>query len=222
MGPAVRAAAADARRQIVEIAEQRGDARHAARARSSRCSRTRRSSARARAARTRPGCRCSPSASRSPRSRSTSRPARSGSTAIAAIHDVGRVINPLGASSQIEGGIIQGIGHTLSEERLHDPRTGRDPHDEPRRLPAADDRRRAGDRQRARRRARRAPDEPRLEGARRAADRPDRGGDRERDPRRDRRRRAAAADHPRGDAARAPRGRGAAAREEQRGAPAGV
>jgi CO/xanthine dehydrogenase Mo-binding subunit len=44
---------------------------------------------------------------------------------IAAIHDVGRVINPLGASSQIEGGIIQGIGHTLSEERLHDPATGR-------------------------------------------------------------------------------------------------
>ena len=44
---------------------------------------------------------------------------------IAAIHDVGRVINPLGASSQIEGGIIQGIGHTLSEERLHDPGTGR-------------------------------------------------------------------------------------------------
>jgi xanthine dehydrogenase YagR molybdenum-binding subunit len=44
---------------------------------------------------------------------------------IAAIHDVGRVINPLGASSQVEGGIIQGIGHTLSEERLHDPATGR-------------------------------------------------------------------------------------------------
>jgi len=43
---------------------------------------------------------------------------------IAAIHDVGRVINPLGASSQVEGGIIQGIGHTLSEERLLDPRTG--------------------------------------------------------------------------------------------------
>ena len=41
---------------------------------------------------------------------------------IAAIHDVGRVINPLGASSQVEGGIIQGIGHTLSEERLLDPR----------------------------------------------------------------------------------------------------
>ena len=41
---------------------------------------------------------------------------------VAAVHDVGRVINPLGASSQIEGGIIQGIGHTLSEHRLHDPR----------------------------------------------------------------------------------------------------
>jgi xanthine dehydrogenase YagR molybdenum-binding subunit len=43
---------------------------------------------------------------------------------IAAIHDVGRVINPLGASSQVEGGIIQGIGHTLSEARLVDPRDG--------------------------------------------------------------------------------------------------
>jgi xanthine dehydrogenase YagR molybdenum-binding subunit len=44
---------------------------------------------------------------------------------IAAIHDVGRVINPLGAQSQVEGGIIQGIGHTLSEERQVDPPTGR-------------------------------------------------------------------------------------------------
>ena len=44
---------------------------------------------------------------------------------IAAIHDVGRVINPLGARSQIEGGIIQGVGHTLSEERLVDPASGR-------------------------------------------------------------------------------------------------
>jgi CO/xanthine dehydrogenase Mo-binding subunit len=43
---------------------------------------------------------------------------------IAAIHDVGRVINPLGASSQVEGGVIQAIGHTLSEERLLDPRSG--------------------------------------------------------------------------------------------------
>ena len=43
---------------------------------------------------------------------------------IAAIHDVGRVINPLGARSQVEGGIIQGLGHTLSEERLLDPASG--------------------------------------------------------------------------------------------------
>jgi CO/xanthine dehydrogenase Mo-binding subunit len=43
---------------------------------------------------------------------------------IVAIHDVGRVINALGAESQVEGGIIQGIGHTLSEERIDDPATG--------------------------------------------------------------------------------------------------
>jgi xanthine dehydrogenase YagR molybdenum-binding subunit len=43
---------------------------------------------------------------------------------IAAIHDVGRVINPLGARSQVEGGVIQGVGHTLSEERLLDAATG--------------------------------------------------------------------------------------------------
>jgi CO/xanthine dehydrogenase Mo-binding subunit len=43
---------------------------------------------------------------------------------IVAIHDVGRVINRLGAESQVEGGIIQGIGHTLSEERIVDPATG--------------------------------------------------------------------------------------------------
>jgi CO/xanthine dehydrogenase Mo-binding subunit len=43
---------------------------------------------------------------------------------IVAVHDVGRVINRLGAESQVEGGIIQGIGHTLSEERIVDPATG--------------------------------------------------------------------------------------------------
>ena len=42
-----------------------------------------------------------------------------------AAHDVGRIVNTLGARSQVEGGIIQGIGHTLSEVRLHDPETGR-------------------------------------------------------------------------------------------------
>jgi len=44
---------------------------------------------------------------------------------VAAIHDVGRIVNPLGAESQVEGGIIQGIGHTLSEQRLMDGETGR-------------------------------------------------------------------------------------------------
>ncbi|HEY2541595.1 MAG TPA: xanthine dehydrogenase family protein molybdopterin-binding subunit [Gaiellaceae bacterium] len=44
---------------------------------------------------------------------------------VAAIHDVGRIVNPLGAESQVEGGIIQGIGHTLSEQRLLDEETGR-------------------------------------------------------------------------------------------------
>jgi xanthine dehydrogenase YagR molybdenum-binding subunit len=43
---------------------------------------------------------------------------------VIAIHDVGRVINPLGARSQIEGGIIQALGHTFSEARLDDPQTG--------------------------------------------------------------------------------------------------
>ena len=43
---------------------------------------------------------------------------------IAAIHDVGRIVNPLGARSQVEGGIVQALGHTLSEQRLLDPQTG--------------------------------------------------------------------------------------------------
>jgi xanthine dehydrogenase YagR molybdenum-binding subunit len=44
---------------------------------------------------------------------------------VAAVHDVGRIVNPLGAASQVEGGIIQGIGHTLSEHRLLDDESGR-------------------------------------------------------------------------------------------------
>jgi xanthine dehydrogenase YagR molybdenum-binding subunit len=43
---------------------------------------------------------------------------------VVAIHDIGRVINPLGARTQVEGGIIQALGHTFSEERLDDPLTG--------------------------------------------------------------------------------------------------
>jgi xanthine dehydrogenase YagR molybdenum-binding subunit len=44
---------------------------------------------------------------------------------IAAVHDVGRIVNALGARSQVEGGIVQALGHTLSEERLLDPESGR-------------------------------------------------------------------------------------------------
>ena len=43
---------------------------------------------------------------------------------LTAVHDVGRVINPLLARSQLEGGIIQGIGLALFEERVIDERLG--------------------------------------------------------------------------------------------------
>ncbi|MFP5398662.1 MAG: xanthine dehydrogenase family protein molybdopterin-binding subunit [Gammaproteobacteria bacterium] len=41
------------------------------------------------------------------------------------VHEFGKVIHPVAASGQIEGGIQQGIGHTLTEDHLVDPRTGR-------------------------------------------------------------------------------------------------
>jgi xanthine dehydrogenase YagR molybdenum-binding subunit len=44
---------------------------------------------------------------------------------IVAAHDVGRVINPLLASSQLEGGILQGMGLALGEERLLDRHSAR-------------------------------------------------------------------------------------------------
>jgi xanthine dehydrogenase YagR molybdenum-binding subunit len=43
---------------------------------------------------------------------------------IVAVHDIGRVVNPLGASSQVEGGVLQALGFALSEERVVDPTTG--------------------------------------------------------------------------------------------------
>ncbi len=43
---------------------------------------------------------------------------------IVAVHDSGRVINPLTLSSQIEGGIIQGLGYALLEQRVVDTETG--------------------------------------------------------------------------------------------------
>ena len=41
------------------------------------------------------------------------------------VHEVGRVIHPLAAAGQVEGGIQQGIGHTLSENYEIDPVTGK-------------------------------------------------------------------------------------------------
>lgn len=43
---------------------------------------------------------------------------------VGAVHDVGRVINPKGLSSQLQGGILQGLGLALIEERVVDAKTG--------------------------------------------------------------------------------------------------
>jgi CO/xanthine dehydrogenase Mo-binding subunit len=43
---------------------------------------------------------------------------------IVAVHDVGRVVNPLGAASQVEGGVLQGIGFALMEDLVVDSTTG--------------------------------------------------------------------------------------------------
>ena len=34
---------------------------------------------------------------------------------VIAVHDVGRVVNPVGARGQVEGGVVQGIGYALTE-----------------------------------------------------------------------------------------------------------
>jgi CO/xanthine dehydrogenase Mo-binding subunit len=41
-----------------------------------------------------------------------------------AVHDVGRILNPLGASSQVEGAVLQSVGYAISEERIVDPTIG--------------------------------------------------------------------------------------------------
>jgi xanthine dehydrogenase molybdenum-binding subunit len=41
------------------------------------------------------------------------------------VHEIGKVIHPVAAEGQIEGGIQQGIGHTLTEDHAVDPATGR-------------------------------------------------------------------------------------------------
>jgi xanthine dehydrogenase YagR molybdenum-binding subunit len=43
---------------------------------------------------------------------------------VIAVHDVGRIINPLAAVSQVEGGVLQGMAFALTEELVVDPTTG--------------------------------------------------------------------------------------------------
>lgn len=43
---------------------------------------------------------------------------------IVAVHESGRVINPLAIGSQLEGGVIQGLGFALTEQRLEDEKLG--------------------------------------------------------------------------------------------------
>ena len=44
---------------------------------------------------------------------------------VIAVHELGKVIHPVAAAGQIEGGIQQGIGHTLTEDYVIDEKTGR-------------------------------------------------------------------------------------------------
>jgi CO/xanthine dehydrogenase Mo-binding subunit len=43
---------------------------------------------------------------------------------VLSVHDSGRIINPTLATSQVEGGVIQGLGYALFEERVLDTRSG--------------------------------------------------------------------------------------------------
>jgi xanthine dehydrogenase YagR molybdenum-binding subunit len=45
-------------------------------------------------------------------------------TRIVSVHDSGRIVNPTLAESQVEGGVLQGVGYALFEERVLDARLG--------------------------------------------------------------------------------------------------
>jgi len=45
-------------------------------------------------------------------------------TRVVSVHDSGRIVNPTLAESQVEGGVLQGIGYALFEERVLDARLG--------------------------------------------------------------------------------------------------
>jgi len=44
---------------------------------------------------------------------------------VVAVHESGRVLNPLTMSAQVEGGVVMGAGYALLEERIQDARSGR-------------------------------------------------------------------------------------------------
>ena len=44
---------------------------------------------------------------------------------IVAVHDIGRIVNPLTAASQVQGGVMQALGFALTEERIVDRGLGR-------------------------------------------------------------------------------------------------
>lgn len=50
---------------------------------------------------------------------------RIGVRRVVPVHEIGKVIHPVGAAGQIEGGIQQGIGHALYEDYQIDMKTGR-------------------------------------------------------------------------------------------------
>jgi xanthine dehydrogenase molybdenum-binding subunit len=43
---------------------------------------------------------------------------------VVAVHEVGKIINQKGVEGQIEGGIQQGLGHSITEDLILDPETG--------------------------------------------------------------------------------------------------
>jgi xanthine dehydrogenase YagR molybdenum-binding subunit len=44
---------------------------------------------------------------------------------VVAVHDIGRIVNPMTAASQVQGGVIQALGFALTEERVVDRSLGR-------------------------------------------------------------------------------------------------
>ena len=44
---------------------------------------------------------------------------------VVAAHDCGRIVNPTMVDSQVVGGVTQGLGFALTEERIVDARQGR-------------------------------------------------------------------------------------------------